>query len=375
MAGKKQCPECGKSIKRARKNKEYESKIREAFPEEYAIRDGDSERFPSKMEAVDMIGYLTKSILSLARARTNLFSKIRGSNIREQAKQVFGIEERMTLIEADCPWDYPNQFYNGSTQGKYKGGSMKDEQLYALPVEGLADDNAALFFWTTLPKLDVALNCIYSWGFEYTTCFFVWTKLRPKEDEVFEFTDVFTGSGSYTRNNAEVCLLGLKGDISKMRLRNTYIPNAVFRVPKINPLLVEQETSIPESYSRSRLLGHHEETDDKFFSHLEASSLFSAIGDHSEKPEETYEKIIAIFGDLPRIILFARRRRPGWYAFGDEVDKFPPTFAMDASLEAGWRERQKKNADFANWIITKIDDFWESREALEIEMQPRQMNQ
>lgn len=219
------CPECGKSIKRTRKNEAYEAKLRQAFPEEYLQR--DSRKNQTKMDVVDMIGYLTNSIMDLSHARANLFSRVRNNNIREQAVRFFGIAEPMTLIEADCPWDYPNQFYNGSTSGKY--GGMKDEELYALPVEGLAADNAALFFWTTFPKLDVAMSCIYAWGFEYTTCFFAWCKLRPREDEVFEFGDIFTGSGSYTRNNVEVCLLGLRGDISKSRLRNTYIPNAVLR--------------------------------------------------------------------------------------------------------------------------------------------------
>lgn len=368
-SGGSHCPECGKSVKRSRCNPTYELKLREAFPEEYAKRDSEDVKHPEKMDVSQVIGYLTNSMMALSHARSNLFSKVRSGNIKEQAQKFFGITEELTLIEADCPWDYPNQFWNGSTKGKYRG--MKDEELYALPVEGLCAPNAALFFWTTFPKLDIAINCLYSWGFEYTTCFFAWMKLRPRNDDIFEMGDIFTGSGSYTRNNVEICLLGLRGDISKFRLRNTYIPNAVLEVPERNPLLQEDGVTIPKTVSRARLFGHHESTDDRYFAHLEASSLFSVIGDHSEKPEETYEKIIAVFGDLPRAILFAREKRAGWFCFGDQVGKFHPRQIIDADLEQKWKKRQKKNADFANWMIKSLDNLWDNRESAEVEMQPR----
>jgi hypothetical protein len=78
---------------------------------------------------------------------------------------------------------------------------------------------------------------------------------------------------------------------------------------------------------------------------------------------------------VPRIILFAREKRPGWRCFGNEVDKFPPKFKMDPDLEAKWFERQKKNAAFTNWLIPRIDELWEDRPSLEIEMEPRRFDQ
>jgi len=44
---------------------------------------------------------------------------------------------------------------------------------------------------------------------------------------------------------------------------------------------------------------------------------------HSQKPDEIAERIERLVGDVPRIELFARTRRPGWSAWGNEVDKFP----------------------------------------------------
>ena len=40
---------------------------------------------------------------------------------------------------------------------------------------------------------------------------------------------------------------------------------------------------------------------------------------HSEKPEEVRRSIEALFGDVPRIELCARRRSPGWDYWGNEV--------------------------------------------------------
>lgn len=41
---------------------------------------------------------------------------------------------------------------------------------------------------------------------------------------------------------------------------------------------------------------------------------------HSQKPDEIAERIERLVGDVPRIELFARTRRPGWSAWGNEVD-------------------------------------------------------
>lgn len=39
---------------------------------------------------------------------------------------------------------------------------------------------------------------------------------------------------------------------------------------------------------------------------------------HSEKPEETY-RLIEDVSSEPRLELFARRRRPGWHVWGNEI--------------------------------------------------------
>lgn len=43
--------------------------------------------------------------------------------------------------------------------------------------------------------------------------------------------------------------------------------------------------------------------------------------EHSRKPDEARDKIVELFGDLPRIELFARNKTEGWDVWGNEVDK------------------------------------------------------
>jgi len=43
-------------------------------------------------------------------------------------------------------------------------------------------------------------------------------------------------------------------------------------------------------------------------------------GRHSEKPEVFYELIERMYPERSKLELFARRRRPGWSAWGNEVD-------------------------------------------------------
>ncbi len=171
------------------------------------------------------------------------------------------------IIYADPPWNYnarnnPKTKFGGGAIGHYP--LMKPEEIAALPVESIADDNAALFLWATFPRLQDAFTVMQAWGFEYKTAGFNWLKTNPKNDRAF------FGIGYYTKSNAEVCLLGVKG--------------------KMKPV-----------------------------SNLVSSVIVAPRAKHSEKPAEAREKIVQLFGDLPRIELFARSRFDGWHAWGNEI--------------------------------------------------------
>jgi N6-adenosine-specific RNA methylase IME4 len=123
-----------------------------------------------------------------------------------------------------------------------------------------------------MPKLNEVFPTLFEkWGFEYKTCAFTWVK-RNKISPSW-----FWGMGSWTRANAELCLLATKG----------------------NPKRLDAGVS---------------------------SVIDSAIGRHSEKPPETRDRIVSLMGDLPRIELFARQTVPGWDCWGNDA-------ALDEDLE------------------------------------------
>jgi N6-adenosine-specific RNA methylase IME4 len=142
---------------------------------------------------------------------------------------------------------------------------MSIEAICELPVAGLAANDSALLMWVTYPVLADAFKIIETWGFTYKTVAFTWAKTCKKSD------GWHMGMGHYTRANAEICLLAIKGR--------------------------------PKRISKSvRQL------------------IVSPVEEHSKKPGEVRERIVELFGDVPRIELFARQKVHGWDCFGNEVD-------------------------------------------------------
>lgn len=50
--------------------------------------------------------------------------------------------------------------------------------------------------------------------------------------------------------------------------------------------------------------------------------FFAPVRQHSRKPDEVAGWLVDLYGDVPRIELFARTARPGWHSHGNEVGKF-----------------------------------------------------
>lgn len=142
---------------------------------------------------------------------------------------------------------------------------MTKEDIQRLPVMQIAADDSVLFLWVTAPNLIEGIELISAWGFTYKTVAFTWVKQNRKSD------GLFTGMGYYTRSNAEFCLLGTRGKILKRR------------------------------------------------SHSVSSVVLSHIEEHSKKPTAVRDKIVELFGDVPRIELFARQYADGWDCWGNEV--------------------------------------------------------
>lgn len=178
------------------------------------------------------------------------------------------LDKKYNIIYADPPWWYnkrknPEAKFSRGVHSHYS--VMRDEEILALPVSKLADDNCALLMWATCPKLPTACQVVEKWGFRYSTVAFCWVKINKNNR-----APVF-GPGYYTASNIEIVILGMKGSLSPVD--NT-----------ISQLIIEDRM------------------------------------EHSHKPAIVREKIVQLFGDLPRIELFARQTAPGWDGWGKEYE-------------------------------------------------------
>jgi N6-adenosine-specific RNA methylase IME4 len=178
-------------------------------------------------------------------------------------KQGEGEMNDFNIIYCDPAWKY-----SGAGTGKGCAGKeyacMDTESIRQLPVIKIAAENSVCFMWSTFPMLPDALSVMKAWGFSYKTIAFVWLKQNKKSE-----SDFF-GMGMWTRSNAEVCLLGIRGK------------------PKRASAAVRQVIRRP-------------------------------IMRHSEKPPEVRERIVTLMGDIPRVELFARVKTDGWSVWGNEV--------------------------------------------------------
>lgn len=184
---------------------------------------------------------------------------------------------KFNIIYIDPPWSYKDKANAGERGVEYKYSTMTDSQLLSLPIKDLAADDSLMFMWATFPRLEFAMQAMKAWGFEYKTVGFLWCKKNKKSDSWF------WGMGNWTRANAEICLMGVRGK------------------PKRNSAKVHQLVTAP-------------------------------IGEHSAKPAEVRDRIVELCGDLPRIEIFAREVTPGWTAIGDGIDGLDITTALTGLL-------------------------------------------
>lgn len=177
---------------------------------------------------------------------------------------------KYNVIYADPPWDYSDvhtwKKMGGGVRGKYQ--TMQIEEIKALPVENLCAEDCLLFLWVTFPNLKEGLEVIEAWGFRYVTIGFTWIKLNSDNGKPF------FGIGYYTKSNAEVCLIGVKGMPSKLKISDNI-----------------------------------------------SSVIISKKREHSRKPDEARLRIEKLVGGVPKIELFARQKFEGWDCWGNEVPR------------------------------------------------------
>lgn len=173
---------------------------------------------------------------------------------------------KYNIIFADPPWQYSNKGNEGTCSTHYS--TMSLTEICQLPVKNITADDCALFLWCTGPFLNKADQVMNAWGFTYKTVYTNWVKTtkdgsRPTGKAV----------GYYTRNPVEYLLVGVKGNMNQHRDKHYYA------------------CSVHQEYSAK----------------------------HSQKPLAPMNVAIKMYGDKPRIELFARDAKDGWHYWGNEV--------------------------------------------------------
>ena len=180
--------------------------------------------------------------------------------------------KKYNIIYADPAWQYGSKSAVNNKIGKtpkslsehYQTMSLQD--LKNLPVKNMTKEDAACFIWVTDSHIDEALELFKSWGFKYKTIAFNWIKKTSKGNYC-------KNVAPWTMKSSEICLFGTKGAMSKYKKSNN-----------VESLVIAERKG------------------------------------HSKKPVEVSERIEELFGDIPKLEMFARDKKQGWDAWGNEVD-------------------------------------------------------
>jgi N6-adenosine-specific RNA methylase IME4 len=186
---------------------------------------------------------------------------------------------RFAAVLADPPWQFANK--TGKVAPEHKRlaryGTMKLDEITALPVGNLCLPTAHLYLWCPNAMLQEGLAVMKAWGFNYKSNI-VWHKVRKDGGSDGR------GVGFYFRNVTELILFGVKGKNAR-----TLAPGR-----------------------------------------RQVNLLSTRKREHSRKPDEQYA-IIEACSSGPYFELFARGTRKDWVTWGHQAeDGYRPTWATYA---------------------------------------------
>ena len=173
------------------------------------------------------------------------------------------------VVLADPPWSYYGSGEKWGAAAKFYP-TMPTSEIADLPVRGLLADRAVVFVWTTSAKLPDAVELLSAWKLAYRCVAFVWVKT--------------------TRAGVPIGAQGVRPSITKPL---TELVVAGSTVARGRPLPLATEAV--------------------------CQTVFAPKAEHSAKPDAVQERIEAMYPTARKLELFARRRRPRWDAWGDEV--------------------------------------------------------
>lgn len=192
-------------------------------------------------------------------------------------------------VVIDPPWDIALgpalRRRSGPWTQRLPYDTMADDEIAGLPVAGLLADDVWVVLWVVESKIEVAPALVRGWG------------CSPRGWRVWRKCGGIQWPGGW-RHDAEFMLVASRG---RPMWRSTKGMRAVVDAPR--PRVPATSERYREYEARCRASG---------------ATCPPPLYEHSAKPAEVYDDLAART-DPPRIDLFARRRHPGFEAWGDEV--------------------------------------------------------
>ncbi|HON98596.1 MAG TPA: MT-A70 family methyltransferase [Bacteroidales bacterium] len=230
---------------------------------------GISESIESSLRRDDLSFSHHKEVASLPKEKQEKFLQLASEkdlSVRELREEIRrdGIKEshpdlpigKFRIIYADPPWKYSNSMPEYFSEQANHYQLMSIDEIAAMDIKSLAEDNAVLFLWVTSPILRESFKVIDAWGFEYKSSF-VWDKIKHN-------------MGHYNSVRHEFLLICTRGSCTPDNIK-----------------LFDSVQSIERT-------------------------------EHSEKPEFFREIIDTLYTHGRKIELFARKKVEGWEVFGNE---------------------------------------------------------
>jgi N6-adenosine-specific RNA methylase IME4 len=206
------------------------------------------------------------------------------------------------VITADPPWPYDVRQADPSHRATHPYPQMSIPEICALDVAAIAHTDSILWLWTTNHHIEQALAVVAAWGFQQRTIL-TWAKDRM-------------GMGDWLRGQTEHCLFAVRGQ----------------------PIVtLTNQTTL----------------------------LHGPVRANSQKPEEFFELVESLCPAPRYLELFARKPRPGWDVWGDEVSGVPTEtqiyISPDSPSASGEEFRYVLHHDVARFMA----DGWQATAALE----------
>jgi N6-adenosine-specific RNA methylase IME4 len=176
---------------------------------EHAVSEPTVKRAAKFYEEVERTPELKKAVEEgrpVLQVKRELKEKAREQRREENRQKVAKVDSpektvekaKFATIVIDPPWDWGDEGdVNQMGRAKPDYSTMSIDQLAALPVGAMADEDCHLYLWITNRSLPKGFRLIDSWGFRYITAI---TWVKPH-----------FGMGNYFRGQTEHVLFAVKG--------------------------------------------------------------------------------------------------------------------------------------------------------------------